>query len=86
MEHAKALIDLDYFQKLKKHLRSIKIPPLSDSESFGIDGTSFQITIGRPFHWVRFRWWEEGPEEWKDLISLTHEMIDQFEEILENSK
>lgn len=84
IEQINAPIECDLLQTLKERLLAIKIPPFHGSELFGLDGTSYQIAIGRTFHWSRFRWWKNGPKEWKDLVELTFETIEKFEEILKN--
>lgn len=55
-------------------LTALAIPPYVDGE-IGHDGVGYELTIGSTVHGSTFRWWCEGPLQWKPITSIAFEII-----------
>lgn len=57
-----------------KNGRSIRIALLNDTGTLGLDGTSYGLCDRHLYHDFRLKWWESGPEEWRELTTWAAEM------------
>lgn len=64
---------------------SIKLPALITSNSFGLDGTSYEFSFGDGFLWATYHWWDKAPDKWKELEDRFQATIRDFEELVKNA-
>ena len=62
-------------------LKAIRIPIFLDNPRFGTDGTCYEFSFGQLFLGVRYRWWEEPPNEWKPLSDTVLEILRYLESL-----
>jgi hypothetical protein len=58
---------------------AISIPTLTNTDVWGLDGTSYEVGLGNGFVWSCFRWREEPPPEWQSLGILFHDTLHELE-------
>jgi len=76
-------LDNAYCDQMLARLSRIQAPAfaslLYEYGQLGCDGTSYRLTAGSSQPVSEWVWWEEGPEEWKDLIGAVNEVCVEFE-------
>jgi hypothetical protein len=65
-------------------LKSVSIPPCIETGTIGADGTRYEFSFGDYFLSASYRWWEDGPVEWKTLTGTVLELLKYLEGEREN--
>lgn len=63
---------------------SLSLPIFTEREYVGLDGETYELTLGNYMANMTIRWWCDGPEEWQPLIKpvmVLYETLErQYEE------
>lgn len=68
-------LDLDDLFPWIARLADVRVPLAGFTELRGLDGETHELIIPRSLEEIRFRWWCEGPPEWKPLTSLAQDFL-----------
>ena len=75
----KGVVDKSFYEETEKQLENLKLKALVNIDSFGCDGTDFTIFIGGFYRKSSFSWWENLPDEWKDLEIVFKNLYNNLE-------
>lgn len=75
IEEFDAEIDAELLHGLCAKAATIKVPAFTTKSGVGLDGTSYQLALGRSPLVARFEWWHSPPEGWEPLKTLVDEII-----------
>lgn len=76
IEEFDAEVDAALVHGLCVKAAALTVPVFTGKSTIGLDGTSYQLTLGSsPFVAARFEWWEFPPEGWEPLKTLVDEII-----------
>lgn len=67
IESKRFAVSSEFCRETLNHFYSIKIPPIIELETFGLDGSTTEIQLGSSFLNSKFSWWNNPPEKWKEL-------------------
>ena len=70
-------IDAQQMERLLEQLNNLKIP-LMPSDGFGLDGTTYELRLGRLSRAATLCWWCDQPVEWKPLQQWARELLELF--------
>jgi hypothetical protein len=76
------VLDCEEGDELMRRLCAIRIPPCVDEfmgGSRGKDGTTYRMTIGEWGSRTEWTWWQDGPDEWQELIQFAHELYERLD-------
>jgi len=62
-------------------LSRLKLQPCLSAASAGCDGTTTTVLMSRGFSTAMFSWWEQGPDEWREIIQVVNECIAKFRKL-----
>jgi hypothetical protein len=69
--------------ELRQHLDRLWTASISSGPTLNgmacLDGVGYELALFGDMHSQgRFKWWEEGPEQWRPMIDVVMEMIEAF--------
>lgn len=67
IESRSASLDANWLSNARKDLQSLRVPALSASRQLVLDGTAFELRANLGSSSSHFRWWQEGPSEWRPM-------------------
>jgi hypothetical protein len=67
IESRSAGLDANWLSNARNDLQSLRIPAFSVSDQTGLDGTAFGLRANLGSSSSHFRWWQEGPPEWRPM-------------------
>lgn len=78
--HDRLLLSSTLLASFFERVASITVPLRPDMSGYGgLDGTVYELALfGDLFSCWRFRWWSEGPEQWRPLADIANEMHSCF--------
>ncbi len=79
VEVVSAPIDATRIEGVVRRLQAIPIPLAVAEPPVGLDGTSYELHVGKSFCRARIAWWNRLPEEWSALGPVLAEMESIFE-------
>ena len=74
MEETQVGIPLETVTKLLSKAGTVTVPVHIPEHSWGVDGTSYELMVGRVFVQGRFNWWCDAPRGWEPLADLFDEI------------
>jgi len=75
-------LDPDVIEPILVRLSSISVPLTAPKGSIGLDGVSYELTLGDFWAGVTFHWWMQCPEAWKDLGEAAMDLLHYLNEML----
>lgn len=81
IKREKIHIDKEIVDDILLQLSNIKISPIPNKASEGIDGTTYELRVNSIYHNCHFRWWEEGPENWSELTICIIKVMEYLRKI-----
>jgi hypothetical protein len=68
-------------QETIRDLRELHLPFLPVDQRAGDDGVWHEVQFGPSWQWSRFRWWCDGPAEWKPLIGVVMRLLAELRQL-----
>lgn len=68
-------------EALLSHLSSFTVRAYVPESIMGLDGTTYELALGKPYQGSRYSWWERPPAGWEvlgEILEQTKEMIDHY--------
>ena len=68
-------LDSEFIKHSVNRFCSINIPPFVKEQKFRLDGSTTEIQFGDSFLNSRFSWWNNPPDEWKQLGDIVTDIL-----------
>ena len=78
IETGRFAISNEFCKESLSRFYSIKIPPIIELETFGLDGSTTEIQFGGIFLNSKFSWWNNPPEKWKELGEIVTNILNKL--------
>ncbi|GHN01566.1 hypothetical protein WSM22_30550 [Cytophagales bacterium WSM2-2] len=78
IEITRGEIGEESYKRTNKIIDKLNLKSLVKSDGFGLDGTSYSISIGDSMRETKYSWWENLPKEWADLEPILQELTDNL--------
>lgn len=75
IKREKIYIEKEIVDDMLMHLSHIKVSPIPNKGSEGLDGTTYELRINSIYNNCHFRWWEEGPGNWSELTAYVVKVL-----------
>jgi hypothetical protein len=80
------LVDKERLEAILARLNAARVPLTVGTARLGCDGTSFELSVGDFFNNARIGWWQDLPEEWRELRPVIADLENLFESTWEGSR
>lgn len=81
IKREKIYIDKEIIDDILLQLSNIKISPIPNKANEGFDGTTYELMFNSIYQNCHFRWWEEGPENWRELTIYIIKVMEYLDKI-----
>ncbi len=78
--------DRDLIQGALSRLIALRIPLAARAASIGVDGESYELSLGDAWAQVTLRWWEEAPAEWSEAEAVTRKLLEHLEGLVKSGE
>ncbi len=79
IEQGQIQIESEFIENILERFYSIKIQPFVNLQNFGVDGSTIEIKFGGSFQNSKFSWWNNPPEQWKQLGNVVADVLNYLD-------
>lgn len=73
-------LEVDWVEATQAALKSLVINVMVESDTIGLDGTSYEVAFDNGTVQARYYWWHEPPDGWRTLNLWFHQTLEALEQ------
>jgi hypothetical protein len=86
IEYAAVTPDAARIVAARDRISALRLPLGVETNHFGLDGTSYELILGKYSGIATLRWWEEAPAEWRAAGEVVMALLEFLEQLYKESQ